>query len=91
MAKQIPRLSDRHMPVDQQALIPPRIEPESQKGSLPERQKARTEALVGLNFKVPASFRREFRKYCAAQDLSLVDALAAAFEALKEKDSNHGK
>jgi len=85
MAKKITSLHDRLMPVDEQAAIPPRIEREDQKDRKPERQKARTEALVGLNFKVPASFRREFRQFCAAKDLSLVDALAAAFDALKEK------
>jgi len=85
MAKAISSLSDRLMPVGEKAAIPPRIETEDQKGRKPERQKARTEALVGLNFKVPASFRREFRQFCAAKDLSLVEALAAAFDALKER------
>ena len=88
MVKKVASLSDRLMPVEEQAAIPPRIEAESQKAILPERQKVRTESLVGLNFKVSASFRREFRKYCAAQDLSLVAALMAAFAALKAKDDN---
>jgi len=86
MAKRITSLHDRLMPVEEQAAIPPRIEAEDQKGRKPERQKARTEALVGLNFKVPSGFRREFRQFCAAHDFSLVEALAAAFEALKEKE-----
>ena len=86
MIKKISSLSDRHMPVDQQAATPPRIEAEGQNARKPESQKTRTESLVGLNFKVRASFRREFRQFCAAHDLTLVDALAAAFDVLKEKD-----
>lgn len=42
------------------------------------------EPMVGLNFKVPSGFRREFKVWCAERDLSLVDGLVAAFEALKK-------
>ena len=86
MAKKVATLNERLMPVEEQAAIAPRIDTESQKGRKPESQKRGDDTLVGLNFKVSASFRREFRQYCAARDLSLVSALDAAFQALKERD-----
>jgi hypothetical protein len=87
MAKKVSSLTDRLMNVDEQAETPPRIiETDGPRARKPEGQKARTESLVGLNFKVPASFRRDFRRFCAEKDLSLVDALAAAFDALKERE-----
>ena len=35
--------------------------------------------LVGLNFKVSAEFRREFKMRAAEQDMSMVELLDAAF------------
>jgi hypothetical protein len=43
-----------------------------------------TEDLVGLNFKVPASFRREFRTYASEHDMSMRELLEKAFEAYRE-------
>jgi len=78
------------MPVDDEAAIPARTEAGGQSGRTPESQKSgKAEkqngggAMVGLNFKVRAGFRKEFRLFCAEHDLSLVDALAQAFELLK--------
>jgi hypothetical protein len=40
---------------------------------------------VDLNFKVTAEFKRDFKLYAAANDMSQKDVLIAAFMALKEK------
>jgi hypothetical protein len=42
------------------------------------------EGLEGLNFKVPASFRREFRVFAAQRDMSLVELLQASFETYRK-------
>jgi hypothetical protein len=104
MAKKPSSLSAALMPVDEEAAIPPRVQtegdtirqPEAPKASKPElphsgkpeKQNA-SETAVGLNFKVQPSFRKEFRLFCAEYDLSLVEALAQAFELLKR--SKNGK
>ena len=83
MAKKAASLTDKLMPVDEQAAIPARvIVPESQNARKPEPA---AEPLVGLNFKVRTSFRREFKIWCATHDTALVDALAEAFELLRNK------
>ena len=83
MAKKPASLSDALMPVEEQAAIPPRVE----KAELPKATKAESqngsEPFVGLNFKVRAGFRREFKTWCAQNDMPLVEALAEAFALLK--------
>ncbi len=43
---------------------------------------------VDLNFKVTAEFKRDFKLYAAANDMSQKDVLIGAFAALKEKSIN---
>ena len=40
---------------------------------------------IGLNFQVPTEFKREFKQFAAANDMSMVDTLKEAFELLKTK------
>ena len=83
MAKKPASLSDALMPVDEQAAIPPRVmQPELPKATKTESQNG-SEPFVGLNFKVRAGFRREFKTWCAQNDRPLVEALAEAFQLLK--------
>lgn len=42
-------------------------------------------ALKPLNFKVPATFHKEFKSYAVAQGVTMVDLLHDAFAALKDK------
>jgi hypothetical protein len=108
MAKKVTSLSDRLMPVEAQAAIPPRLGSASQENpgnannstdflgnpgtskEIPGNTMKTKEKGVGLNFTVSSAFREEFRRYCDQRDLSLVRCLQRAFEALKEKDRNHG-
>jgi hypothetical protein len=41
------------------------------------------EALAPLNFRVPATFRREFKTYAARHDLKLNELLRRSFEAYR--------
>ena len=83
MAKKPASLSDALMPVEEQAAIPPRVEKaELPKARIAENQNS-SEPFVGLNFKVRASFRREFKTWCAQNDMPLVEALAEAVGLLK--------
>lgn len=57
----------------------------------PPVRKAKTEPeeekepnLAPLNFRVPASFRREFRTYAATHDLKLNELLRRSFEAYRK-------
>jgi hypothetical protein len=98
MPKKITSLSDRLMPVEEQAAIPPRLTRTNQyqpgiasiSQEMPGDAGKSKEKGVGLNFTVSPAFREEFRKFCHDRDLSLVRCLQRAFEALKEKESNHG-
>ena len=38
-----------------------------------------SEELVGLNFKVPASFRRELRTFASQQDMTMREVVERAF------------
>ena len=103
MAKKPASLSATLMPVDEEAAIPPRMQveisrkaevgqsakAENQKTRKPESQKEGG-ATVGLNFKVKPAFRKDFRLFCAEHDLSLVEALAQAFEFLKRAKAEKG-
>lgn len=64
--------------------------PRSKKGSPPpiERtvgnlEKPEPTSLKPLNFKVPASFHREFKSYAVQHDMSMLDLLREGFEAVK--------
>jgi hypothetical protein len=55
--------------------------------STPERaEKGRGEALLPLNFRVGASFRREFKTYAAAHDLKLNELLRRCFAAYRQQN-----
>lgn len=42
-------------------------------------------SLKPLNFKVPASFHREFKSYAVQRGISMLDLLREGFEAVKER------
>jgi hypothetical protein len=44
--------------------------------------------LTPLNFRIPASFRREFRTYAATHDLKLNELLRLCFEAYRRKNGD---
>lgn len=48
-------------------------------------EKAGNTDLVALNFKVPAEFKRDFKAFAAAHDMSGVDVFKKAFEQYKGK------
>lgn len=50
----------------------------------PERQSEGQGGLSPLNFRVPASFRREFKTYAAGHDLKLNELLRRSFEAYRK-------
>ena len=69
-----------------------KISKPSRKGTPPPEFEASTnltrtpnEDLRPLNFKVKASFKREFKTYATANDMSMVDTLKEAFDLLKTK------
>ncbi len=49
------------------------------RGSTCRREAGRRESLAPLNFRVPASFRREFKTYAARHDLKLNELLRLSF------------
>jgi hypothetical protein len=53
------------------------------KGSTKER-----EELTPLNFRIPASFRREFRTYAATHDLKLNELLRLCFDAYRKANGD---
>lgn len=55
------------------------------KQSSQNTQKRESGRDVDLNFKVSAEFRRDFKIYAAAHDMTQKDVLLAAFFALKER------
>lgn len=60
----------------------------SKKGIVPQMENASNnmgagEELKGMNFKVPASFYKEFKVFAAERDMSMTELLKAAFDAYK--------
>jgi hypothetical protein len=51
----------------------------------PEHAEAKEANLTPLNFRVSASFRREFRTYAATHDLKLNELLRLCFEAYRRQ------
>jgi hypothetical protein len=49
----------------------------------PKRAGEGREELVPLNFRLPASFRREFKTYAASHDMKLNELLRECFEAYR--------
>jgi len=44
--------------------------------------------LSPLNFKVPAAFKRQFKTYAAAHDMSLIALLKRSFEAYRKQQGD---
>jgi hypothetical protein len=68
------------------AKVPPprgKGEPPPPSSAVGNLDKPESEALVPLNFKVPAPFRREFKLFAAEHDKNMVRVLYEAFESLK--------
>jgi hypothetical protein len=53
------------------------------KGSAAPREGAPREEIVPLNFRIPASLRREFKTYAAQHDMKLNELFRAAFDAYR--------
>jgi hypothetical protein len=51
----------------------------------PKAPKTKSEALLPLNFRIGASFRREFKTYAATHDLKLNELLKLSFEAYRKQ------
>lgn len=61
---------------------PPKLE-EAPRTADRNLSKAPPQELVGLNFKVPAEFIKEFKQVALDENLKLVDLLKAMFEVYK--------
>lgn len=60
-------------------------EPRVPAGAAPEREgESGAGGLSPLNFRVPASFRREFKTYAAQHDLKLNELLRRSFDAYRQ-------
>jgi len=70
--------------------MPSRAGPPTPVRSAPEPEKAGQgrEEIVPLNFRVPASFRREFKSYAASHDLKLSQLLPLSFAAYRKAQGN---
>jgi hypothetical protein len=51
----------------------------------PAHKPEREASLTPLNFRIPASFRREFKSYAASHDLKLNELLRLSFEAYRRE------
>ncbi len=63
---------------------PPKIGTKGVPSTEPSNNLVEDVERVGLNFKVPPAFRREFKTYAAEHDVSMADLLRACFESYKE-------
>jgi hypothetical protein len=65
---------------------PPKVIPRSaaRKAAAPQPE-VKEANLTPLNFRIPASFRREFRTYAATHDLKLNELLRLCFEAYRRQ------
>ena len=56
-------------------------------GSAPPEEAPREE-IVPLNFRIPASLRREFKTYAAQHDMKLNELFRASFDAYRERQGD---
>ncbi len=56
-------------------------------GSAPPKEAPREE-IVPLNFRIPASLRREFKTYAAQHDMKLNELFRAAFDAYRAQQGD---
>ena len=61
---------------------PPKAE-QPQKNNL---EKLATNEIVGLNFKVPPEFKKEYRTYAAEKDMKMIEILMKSFDLYKEQN-----
>jgi hypothetical protein len=59
--------------------------PRPARESSPAHKAKREASLTPLNFRIPASFRREFKSYAASHDLKLNELLQLSFEAYRRE------
>ena len=68
----------------QAASSKPTIKPQARRGKA-EPAEEKEANLAPLNFRIPASFRREFKTYAATHDLKLNELLRRSFEAYRKQ------
>jgi hypothetical protein len=62
--------------------------PGDRKAASPEPTEVKEANLAPLNFRISASFRREFKTYAATHDLKLNELLRLSFEAYRRQQRN---
>ncbi|MGA8758613.1 MAG: hypothetical protein WB611_20280 [Stellaceae bacterium] len=76
-------------PAAEPAVTPPRAaQRPGGKAAPPEPTEAKEANLAPLNFRISASFRREFKTYAATHDLKLNELLRLSFEAYRRQQRN---
>jgi hypothetical protein len=78
-------------PAAEPTVTPPRAaqRPAARKAAPPpEPTEAKEANLAPLNFRISASFRREFKTYAATHDLKLNELLRLSFEAYRRQQRN---
>jgi hypothetical protein len=77
-------------PAAEPVVTPPKTAqgPGNRKAALPEPAEAKEANLAPLNFRISASFRREFKTYAATHDLKLNELLRLSFEAYRRQQRN---
>ena len=77
-------------PVAEPTVTPPRAAQSlaPRKAAPPEPTEAKEANLAPLNFRISASFRREFKTYAATHDLKLNELLRLSFEAYRRQQRN---
>ena len=61
------------------------VAPRLARETSPAHKAQREASLTPLNFRIPASFRREFKSYAASHDLKLNELLRLSFEAYRRE------
>jgi hypothetical protein len=70
---------------DVSAPVAEAVAPRPARESSPAHKAEREASLTPLNFRIPASFRREFKSYAASHDLKLNELLRLSFEAYRRE------
>ena len=58
------------------------------KGNAAPREEVPREEIVPLNFRIPASLRREFKTYAAQHDMKLSELFRASFNAYRVRQGD---
>ncbi|NYZ17981.1 hypothetical protein HL658_36040 [Azospirillum sp. RWY-5-1] len=66
--------------------VPPRAEADAPAAPAPAKATEKSDRTEPLNFRVSPEFRRRFRVYAAANDMSLSELLEKAFDALEKRE-----